>query len=98
MSKSDIENKYRHPDDEPLSCSVNEIENFRNHNPVWKEMVKLLEERKEMLNQDLRTAKTVVQVRGIQRSLDQIDDILEMPKWFLVEQREEQKLAKENLQ
>lgn len=91
----EIENRYRHPEDKPLRASVNEIQNFREDNPVWADMVEWMEDRKKLLKTGLRQANNMEDVRGIQRALDQIDDILELPEWFLEEQKEEQRSEKQ---
>lgn len=90
-----IENRYRHPDDQPLRASVNEIQNFMEDNPVWADMVEWMKDRKELLKTGLRQANSMEDVRGIQRALDQIDDIMELPEWFLEEQKEEQRSQKQ---
>lgn len=95
MGKDHEDNKFRHPDDQPLRASVNEIQSFMEDNPVWTDMKEWMGERKELLKQQLRQADTMEDVRGIQRALDQIDDLILLPQRFLQEQKEEQRIQKQ---
>lgn len=88
------ENKYRHPDEEPLSFSVNTIEEFQK-DPVWREIVKVCRERMDDHYTALRDAEDMESVKYHQASIDQLDDIIHFPEWFKEEVEEDQRIEKQ---
>lgn len=68
----------RHPDDEPLNSSINEVENLTETH-VWEDMEQLIEDRIELLTQALVQAEDEEDIRRLQGEIQGWQHALELP-------------------
>lgn len=83
-------------DEVKLNSSPRQVEKFA-ESSVWQDMVTLLREHKSFLHAQLRQAEDMPKVRGIQYSLDEIDEMLRLPQ-RLIGAIEEQKRTEQKKQ